>query len=305
MREVRTKGKVVRSSLAVPGSNSHMIEKSLTVGADEVFFDLEDAVSPGAKAKARSLVSDVLAGGGLGPHIQAVRINGVDTGLVHKDLIQIVEAGGDNLDRVILPKVRTASDVRFVDQLLTEIETALGFEWQVGLEVLIESASAVMNCLAIAEASARIVGLIFGGGDYSADLGIERSTDFGVDRDLTGWPKSVVVNASTARRVDPIDGPYPGLYDEDGFRRACLDAQRMGFHTKWCVHPAQVAWCNDSFGVRPDELASARELLLEYSKAREQQIGAIAFRGRLVDEATRKHAERTVRLAELLSQREG
>lgn len=305
MREVKTKGRVVRSSLAVPGSNAHMMEKSLTVGADEIFFDLEDAVAPAAKDRARTMVSAMLATDDLGPHIQAVRINAVGSGLAHKDIVEVVEAGGENLDRIILPKARDAMDVRFVDLLLREIETALGLERQIGLEVLVESASGAMNCLEIATASSRVVGLIFGGGDYSADLGIERSIDFGIDRDATNWPKSVVVNAAVAAGVAPIDGPYPGLRDEGGFRRACLDAQRIGFRSKWCVHPAQVPWCNEAFGVSQEDLTLAKELLAEYGQALSEGLGAISFRGRLVDEATRKHAERTVQLAEMAVRKKG
>ncbi len=299
MSDVKTKGRVIRSSLAVPGSNAHMMEKSLTVGADEIFFDLEDAVAPTARDKARTMVASMLAEGGLGPHVQAVRINAVGSGLAHKDITEIVEAGAEHLDRIILPKARDARDVRFVDYLLTEIETALGLERRIGLEVLVESASGAMHCMEIATASSRVVGLIFGGGDYSADLGIERSIEFGIDRDATNWPKSVVVNAAVAAGVTPIDGPFPGLRDESGFRRACVDAQRVGFRSKWCVHPAQVPWCNEAFGVNEADVELAKQLLAEYDRALAQGLGAISFRGRLVDEATRKHAERTVRLAQM------
>lgn len=305
MPRTRSRGVPVRSSLAVPGSNRHMMEKSLTLEADEVFFDLEDAVAPSAKAKSRASVAELLAELGPVPHVQAVRVNGVGSGTIHKDIVEILEVGAQWLDRIIVPKVRCVADVVLVDGLLTEVEAALGLEESVGIELLIESASAAVNCAKIAAASSRVVGLIFGGGDYSADLGIERSTDFGVDRDATLWAKSAVVNTAAAVMVTPLDGPFPGLRDEIGFREACARGRRMGFRGKWCVHPAQIRWCNEEFGVSEEEVESARALLATYAEAVNEGRGAISYDGRLVDEATRKHAQRTIETADAMRRRRG
>jgi citrate lyase subunit beta/citryl-CoA lyase len=274
-----------------------MMEKSLSVGADEVFFDLEDAVAPNMKVQARTMVTDALCRWAPFDHVQAVRINSVGSGLAYGDVIQLVEVAGESLDCLIVPKVESGSDVVFLDRLLTEIETALGLEKQVDLEILIETAAGAVNIREIVKSSPRVIGLIFGAGDYTADLGIERPTVFGVDVDSTHWVRSRVVNYAVALGARPIDAPYPGLRDEEGFRVACLAARRLGFRGKWCVHPAQVPWCNESFAVDESEVAEAQRILKEYEKATAEGTGAIAIDGRLVDEATRKHAERIVAAA--------
>jgi citrate lyase subunit beta/citryl-CoA lyase len=299
MADARKHTSFVRSSLAVPGSNPHMMEKSLSAGADEVFFDLEDAVAPNMKVQARTMVADALRRWAPFNHVQAVRINAVGSGLAYRDVIEVVEAAGNNLDRLIVPKVDNASDIVFLDGLLSEIELALGLEMPVELEVLIESAAGAVNIGEIVNSSARVTVLIFGAGDYTADIGIERPTVFGDDVDSTHWARSGVVNHAVASGALPIDGPYPGLRDEEGFRAASVAARRLGFRGKWCVHPAQVPWCNQAFGVDEQEVSDAQRILDEYEKATTEGVGAIAIDGRLVDEATRKHAERIVAAARL------
>lgn len=281
-----------RSSLAVPGSDPHKMEKSMDAGADEVFFDLEDAVAADRKAEARRLVIEAITRLGPFPHVQAVRINEVGSGMAWRDIVEIVERAGDKVDRLIVPKVRSAADVIYVERLLDELEGTQSEDSRIKLEILVETASGAANLLNILSASRRVVAVILGLGDYTAELGVERPLSFGVDTELTAWVASKVVNHAIAAGVAAIDGPFPALRDEPGYRAAAAKARRFGFMGKWCIHPAQVPWCNEAFLPRADEIAEARRIMVAYEEAVNAGRGAVALDGCLVDEATRKHAAR-------------
>ena len=159
-----------RSELATPASSERMCEKAASSGADLVFLDLEDACAPSAKEAARSIAVGALTGQDWGRTVRAVRVNGLDTPWCHGDIIEIVTGARDAVDVLIVPKVRRARDVWWVDVLLTQLETKLRLPRPIGLEVLIEEAEGLANALEIAQASERLEALIFGAGDLSASL---------------------------------------------------------------------------------------------------------------------------------------
>lgn len=286
-----------RSTLAVPGSNRHMMEKSAGLGADEVFFDLEDAVAPGRRAEARRLVVEALNGTGPAGHVQAVRVNGCGTGEIVDDVVTVLTGAGRHVDRIIVPKVRTAADVIFADRLIGEVARGAGLSRQPGLEILIETAAAAASLGEIVAASPHLVSIVFGPGDYTADLGIGSSLDFGGDSPVLDWAASQVVNHAVAAGIAAVDGPRPDFHDRDGYLRACRRAAAMGFSGKWCIHPNQIPWCHEGMGPTADQVAEAGEIIAAYEKAASEGTGAIAIRGRLVDEASRKHAEKVLAAA--------
>src|SRR5678815_2842264 len=159
-----------RSMLYVPASRPNMIEKAAGSDADAVCIDLEDAVAGDEKAASRANVIRAFRELDFGGKLKAFRINGLDTPFAYRDLIEVVEAAGDRIDVVMMPKANLPQDVRFVCMLLTQIELAKGFERQIGLEVQIESAKGFVWLREIAEASPRVQALIFGPGDYSASM---------------------------------------------------------------------------------------------------------------------------------------
>jgi citrate lyase subunit beta/citryl-CoA lyase len=157
----------------VPGSNERFLAKAPQLEADQVFLDLEDSVAPDEKERARGQVIEALRDLDFGSKTVVFRVNGTDTPYYYRDLIDVVEAVGDKLDAVMLPKVQTPGDVEMTDKLLTQIEIAKGFPvGKIGIEAQIEDAKGLIACETIATASPRMETLIFGPGDYSAAIGI-------------------------------------------------------------------------------------------------------------------------------------
>src|SRR5207249_1906394 len=162
-----------RSELSTPASNERMIEKAVASNADLVFLDLEDSVSPNEKVSARAKVISALKTLDWGKKTRAFRINSLETEYAYQDIVSIVEEAGEYLDIIIIPKVKSAKDVWWVDLLLTQIDKRLKRSRRIGLEVLIEEVEAMIHVEEIARSSARLEALIFGPADYSASQGMD------------------------------------------------------------------------------------------------------------------------------------
>lgn len=287
-----------RSTLAVPGSNPRMIEKAAAGEADAVFLDLEDAVAAGEKARAREIVAEALAAHDFGAHVLAVRVNACDTPWCHADLVRVVEAGGERLDCVMVPKVESARELHFVHTLLDQLELGMGRDRPIGIEAQIESAAGVFNLREIALATPRLETLVFGPGDYSANMGMP-SLSLGAP--LPGYPGdhwhhvlAAIANAARAVGAQPIDGPYGSFRDPDGLRTMAERSRSLGFDGKWAIHPSQIALINEVFSPSEEEFERARELLGAYRLATEDGRGAATHGGEMIDEASRRMAERIV-----------
>jgi citrate lyase beta subunit len=159
-----------RSELFVPASRWPMIEKAAASAADAVCIDLEDAVAPGEKEPARANVIRAFGELDFGPRLRVYRINGLDTPFAYRDLIEVVEAVGERIDLVMVPKVSGPEDVAFVDRLLTQVALARGQQRRIAIEAQIETARGFLYAREIAAASPRLETLIFGPGDYAAAL---------------------------------------------------------------------------------------------------------------------------------------
>jgi citrate lyase subunit beta / citryl-CoA lyase len=292
-----------RSELATPASSERMCEKAPSAGADLVFLDLEDACAPAVKESARAIAVAALTGLDWGRTVRAVRINAIDTRWCHGDIIEVVTGARDALDVVIVPKVRRARDVWWVDVLLTQLEAELGLDRPIGLEVLIEDAEGLANALAIAQSSQRLEALIFGAGDLSASLHARVDGNFDPLVDYPGdvwhFARAQVLTAARAGGVDAVDAPYPAYQDPEGYRRAALAASALGFDGKWAIHPDQVPIANRVFSPTPEEVAEAAEALRVYREAEAAGVGAIGRDGRLVDAAHMRLAANTLHKASL------
>jgi len=283
-----------RTCHAVPGSNERFIAKAVSLEADEIFLDLEDAVAPGDKQHARARVIEALRSTDFGPKTVVVRVNGTDTPHYYQDLIAVVEQAGDRLDAVMLPKVQTPGDVEMTDKLLTQIELARGYEvGRIGIEAQIEDARGLLACEAIAAASPRMETLIFGPGDYSAAVGIPVTTigaaPDGYPGDHLNYVYSRLVVAARAAGIQAIDGPYGRVGDDDGLRERSRLARALGLDGKWTIHPGQIAIVNEVFSPERAQWERAEAMLAAY---REAGTGAAMFQGEMIDEANRKMAER-------------
>ena len=157
-----------RSELAVPGSSPKLFEKAAKSAADVIFLDLEDAVAPDDKPQARKNIIEAINDVDWGNKTLAVRINGLDTHYMYRDVVDVVENAGERIDLIMIPKVGTASDVYAVDMLVTQIEAAKGRKKRIGFELIIETALGMANIDEIATASKRNESLHFGVADYAA-----------------------------------------------------------------------------------------------------------------------------------------
>jgi citrate lyase subunit beta/citryl-CoA lyase len=293
-----------RSELSTPASNERMIAKAVASNADLVFLDLEDSVSPNEKVAARAKVINALKTLDWGKKTRAYRINDLETEYAYQDIISVVEEAGAYIDVIIVPKVKSAKDVWWVDVLLTQIEKRLKLPHRIGLEVLIEEVEAIVNIEEIALASPRLEALIFGPGDYSASQGMDSRVIEGHVDDYPGDPWHYVRNriaiAARLAHIDAIDGAYADFKNPDGYQRECTYAHILGFSGKWAIHPNQISLANQAFSPTPEEVAYARRLDAAYREAQEKGIGAIAFEGKMVDVAIVRSVRNVLQKADLI-----
>ncbi len=296
--------RLARSTLYVPGSRPDMIEKAARSEADAVCIDLEDAVAPDRKESSRELVIRALQTLDLGSRTRLVRINGLDTRYAYRDLVDVVEAAGNRLDAVMLPKTRGPDDVRFVDTLLTQIEARAGLGRRLGIEAQIETASGFLWVREIAASSDRLEALIFGSGDYSASMGMPLASIGEADEYDAVYPghrwhavMHGIVAAARAHGLRAIDGPYADYRDSAGLERACRTARALGFDGKQCIHPAQLSTVNQAFTPTAAEVAWAEAVVAAYERAAAHGQGAATLDGRMIDAANIRMARATLRRA--------
>lgn len=284
--------RIARAILIVPASNPAMIAKAAASGADEICIDLEDAVAPDQKATARGHVVEALRTLDFAGKIRSVRINGLDTSFAYRDLVEIVEQAGQYLDTIVVPKASGGDEIRFVDQLLTQIEAACGIARPIGLEALIETAAGILNIREVVLASTRLEALIFGSGDFAASMQMPLETIGGSDAHDALYPghrwhfaMQSIVAAARARGLRAVDGPFAAFKDGEGLARACAIGRALGFEGKWCIHPGQVAQVSTAFSPTPAEIGWAQDVTAAYEAALAEGRGAISVGGKMIDEA--------------------
>ncbi len=294
-----------RCELSTPGSNEKMIEKALASNADLVFLDLEDAVAPNQKVAARGIVINALKTLDWGKKTRAIRMNNIETEWAYQDVIEVVEQAGEFLDVIIIPKVKAARDIFWVDTLLTQIETRLKRKKKIALECLIEEVEALINVEEIAKSSPRLEAIIFGPGDYSASQGVRAGKTIGgsittYPGDVFHYARSKIVVAARAAGIDPLDGPYADFKNPDGYREEALRSATMGFIGKWAIHPSQIEIANEMFSPTQDEVDHARRLEAAYAKAEADGLGAITFEGVMIDAASVRIIRNTIAKADAI-----
>lgn len=301
--------RVQRSELAVPGSSPNLFEKALTSAADYVFLDLEDAVAPDDKIAARANVIQALNDldwKGAGKTV-SVRINGIDTHYMYRDVVEVLEQAGDRLDTILIPKAGTPSDVYMVDAMVTQIEQAVGIGHSIGLEVLIETALGMANVEAIAQSSRRLEAMHFGVADYAASCRARTVNIGGLTPDYPGdqWHHAIsrMTVACRAYGLRPIDGPYGDFNDPEGYTAAAKRAAALGVEGKWAIHPSQIALANDVFSPPAEEVQRARRILEALEEAARAGRGAAQLDGRMIDAASARMAESVVQMADAIARR--
>jgi malyl-CoA/(S)-citramalyl-CoA lyase len=309
-----------RSELAVPGSSPQMFEKAAKSAVDVIFLDLEDAVAPDKKAEARKNIIQALNDIDWGTKTISVRINGLDTHYMYRDVVDVVEQTGNRLDLIMIPKVGTAADVYAVDMLVTQVETAKSRKKRIGFELIIETALGMANIHEIAKASKRNESLHFGVADYAASTraritGIGGpNPDYAVltDKAEDGtrevhwgdrWHYAIarMVVAARANGLRPIDGPFGDFGDDDGYRAQARRSAVLGCEGKWAIHPKQVALANEVFTPPAKEIDRARRILQAMEEAKREGRGAVSLDGRLIDIASIRQAEALVATADRIA----
>lgn len=278
-----------RCELAVPASNDRMMAKAAGLELDLAFLDLEDAVAPSAKSAARGRAVHALCSHDWGSTVRAVRINAADTPWFLGDLLEVVRGAHECLDVIIVPKVRSARDVWFVETVLDQLEAELGRREPIGLEVLIEDVSGLINVESIATSSKRLEALILGYGDFSASQGVRSGSPAlpdGYPGDMWHYARARTLLAARAAGIEAIDGPFAQIADIDGYRHQAATAARLGFTGKWAIHPSQIEHAQEIFSPTDAEIAYATRVRDRYADAQARGEGAVSIDGRLVDAAS-------------------
>jgi malyl-CoA/(S)-citramalyl-CoA lyase len=305
----QARARLQRSELAVPGTNPGMFEKAAKSKADIIFLDCEDAVAPDDKEQARKNIVAGLNEIDWGTKTLMLRINGLDTHYMYRDVVDIVEAC-PRLDMILIPKVGVPADVYAVDMLVTQIEAAKKREKRIGFEVLIETALGMANVEAIAQSSKRLEAMSFGVADYAASTRARTTViggvnpDYGVltDKDADGQRQYVwadqwhaaqtrMMVACRAYGLRPIDGPFGDFSDPDGYKAAARRAAVLGYEGKWAIHPSQIDLANEVFSPSEAEVTKAHRIVEAMQQAAKEGKGAVSLDGRLIDIASIRMAE--------------
>jgi malyl-CoA/(S)-citramalyl-CoA lyase len=304
------KNRLHRSELAVPGSNTRMLEKAPDAGADLVFIDLEDSVAVSDKEQARKNAIHALTHYDWSRCSVSVRINGLDSHFCYRDIIDVVEAAGDKIDTILVPKVNQASDLQFVALLLEQIEAAMGFK-AINMHALIETAMGMANVEAIAQTCPeRLEALVFGVADYAASTQARTTSMGGTNPNylVLGNPDSDgnrqtylgnqwhfamsrMIVACRAYGLRPIDGPFGDYSDPEGYLAVATAFAALGGEGKWAIHPNQVELANQVFTPGEAEVDRAQRILVAMEEAAAEGRGAVSLDGKMIDAATVRQAQ--------------
>lgn len=290
------KQRLQRSELAVPGSNPTMIEKAADSSVDYVFLDCEDAVAPPEKEQARKNIIEALNDidwAAKGKTV-SVRINGLDTHYMYRDVVDIMEQAGDKVHTFLVPKVGVRDDLYMVDAMVNQIEQAKGYKTRLGLEALIETALGMANVNSIAQYGGRLEALHFGVADYSASMRARTTNIGGLNPDYPGdqWHAAIsqMTIACRAYGLRAIDGPFGDFSDPEGYKDGARRAAALGCEGKWAIHPSQIELANEVFSPPEAEVTKARRIIEELRKAEAQGKGAASLDGKMIDAASERMA---------------
>jgi citrate lyase subunit beta/citryl-CoA lyase len=277
-----------------------MLGKAPGLGADMVFLDLEDSVAPLEKEAARDNVVKAINEQDWGDTVLCVRVNAWDTKWTYRDVIHVVENASERLDELMLPKVQSASEVVALDLLLTQIEETTGRSSRVGLEAQIETTRGLINVEEICAASDRTETIIFGPADFAASMEMPVLTA-GVQvpeypGDHFHYVFSKILMAGRANGLQVIDGPFLKIRELEALRDYSMRTRVLGYDGKWALHPDQVKVINEVFTPTQEQYDRAFDILDAYEKATTEgdRKGAVMFGDEMIDEASRKMANKFV-----------
>lgn len=282
-----------RSVLFMPGSNTRALAKARTLPADALIFDLEDAVAPDAKARARQQVIDTLRTGGYGSRELIVRVNALTTPWGRNDVAAVATSGAN---AVLLPKVESGDTVRQALSILTEQDAPESL----AVWCMLETPRGILRAEDIAAASPRVQALVMGTSDLTKELRAATTPDRAPLRHSLGH--CLLVGRAYGLAV--LDGVHLDLGDEAGFAAACRQAAALGFDGKTLIHPKTITTANEVFAPAPQEVAWARRIIAAHADAVAAGQGVVVVDGRLIENLHVDDARRIVQLAEAIAARE-
>jgi len=285
-----------RSWMFVPGHRQKMIDKALGLAqVDALMLDIEDGVPQQEKQNARQQIGTSLVKErepGTTP-ARFVRVSAVSYEHITADLAHIVQPG---LDGLVLPKVETPQQIQLVDAILRDRERQTGITGgKIALLIALESPRGLLNAYAIATASPRVTGLLFGAEDLGKELGLPFRREAEASELL--FQRSTLVVAAAAANIQAVDGVWPDLSDPEGLKRYALQSRRLGFNGMSLIHPGQIEAINQIFGPSADEVAYCQKVIEAFDAAIARGDGSIAFGGQLIDLPIVERAKRTVAFA--------
>ena len=301
-----------RCQLFGPGSRTELFEKMAKSAADVINLDLEDSVAPGDKDVARKNIIQATHEVDWGNKYLSVRINGLDTEHWYKDVVELLEGASDRLDQIMIPMVGCAEDIYAVEALVAAVEKAKGRKKPVSFEVIIETAAGIAHVEEIAASSPRMQAISLGYAYFAASMGMQTTGIGGTqenyymlrdgEKHYTNpwhWAQTAIVAACRTHGVLPVDGPFGDFSDDEAFVAQARRSATLGMVGKWAIHPKQVKLANEVFTPSAEAVAEAREILAEMEKANAAGMGAVTYKGKLIDQASMKQAEVIVAQAEL------
>jgi citrate lyase subunit beta/citryl-CoA lyase len=283
-----------RSWMFVPGHRQRMIDKAFGLNADAIMLDIEDGVAPSEKDAARKNIADSLGREkAAGTPARFVRVNAIGHARMDADLEAVARPG---LDGLVCPKVDSPDEVHKVDAILNEREPKMKMErGGVKLLIAIESPKGLLNAPAIAAASPRVLGLMFGAEDFGRELGLPTARE-GEARDLI-YARSAIVIAAASAHVQAVDGVWVDLNDSPGLVGFARQSRRLGFSGMSLIHPSQIDPINTVFSPTSEEIDYAQKVLQAFDEAQARGDGSIAFGGQLIDRPIVERARRTLEMA--------
>jgi citrate lyase subunit beta/citryl-CoA lyase len=288
-----------------------MIDKAADSAADYVFLDLEDAVAPPEKEQARKNCIQALNDidwGAKGKTV-SVRINGLDTHYMYRDVVDVMEQAGDRVHTLLVPKVGVPADLYMVEAMVNQIEMAKGYRSKVMLEALIETALGMANVEAIAQSAtqpgSRLEAMHFGVADFAASMRARTVNIGGLNPDYPGdqWHAAIarMTTACRAYGLRAIDGPFGDFSDPEGYKAGARRAAALGCEGKWAIHPSQVDLANEVFSPTEAEVTKARRIIAELKAAEAAGKGAASLDGKMIDAASERMAKNVLVIAEAIA----
>ena len=307
-----------RSELFIPGSKPELFPKAVNSKADVSCIDLEDAVAPQDKDQAKKNLIQALNELDFGKKTVSMRINGLDTNFCYRDVVDVMENGGERLDLMMIPKVGVPADVYAIDMLVTQIESRIKRDKKIGFELIVETAMGMANLDSICTGSGRIESLHFGYADYAASVRMRTTNVGGPNPDyailthespegrLIHWndlwhnPISQMAILGRKHGLRVIDGPFGDFSDPDGYNAQGKRTAILGCEGKWAIHPNQVELANDLFTPKETTIERARKIVSLMKEAQDHHDGAVTLDGKLIDAASVRQAEQLIDQQELI-----